>query len=503
MTLFNYIILGIIYFIGSSTSFTFGVGYYTLYRSVFSGLITGFALGNPAAGLMAGALTNLLFIDFSSTGGSLKGDPCMAGILSAMAAIKFDIMPAAAISLSFPISMIGLVLWRYRLSINSIFIKNLKRTIDKDPEKAISINNIYLPQLLLLAISIVLVSATSWFLYRFGSMVLGRFPEMEIVLNTTGIMLIILSSSSAILWFKYKYNIIMFSVAYLVAVYFHFDPYLVLIVIMLLSAQKRKTMDMEKYISPRIGKKEIIRSWMVWMNFTHSCYSFEMMQGVAFSHSMIPVLKKLYKGKKDRKDDAIKRHLEFFNTEPNVGSSIHGYIIQMEDRMIDDRQISGPMISDHKKGLMGAVAGMGDFTTQTVIAPITILGMIYGVVTDEISMFVFSTLVMIGTVMFLSLKGFFDGFYYGEEGVLRRVNLPNEIKIFKYSHKIFVVLLGLVAGESIYTILSATGIGALTGGSAALLLLFIIFNYILRKGIELKLLVLSIYILNIIFLIIR
>jgi mannose/fructose/N-acetylgalactosamine-specific phosphotransferase system component IIC len=503
MTLLNYILLGIIYFIGSSTSFTFGVGYYTLYRSVFSGLLTGLALGNPGVGLMAGALTNLLFIDFSSTGGSLKGDPCMAGILSAMAAIKFNIMPAAAISMSFPISMIGLVLWKYRLTINSIFIRNLKRTMEKDVEKSVKLNNIYLPQLLLLAISMVVAFATTWFLYKFGSLILDRFPDMEVVLNTTGIMLIILSSASAILWFKHKYNIILFSVAYLVAVYLHFDPYLVLIVILLLSAQKRKTMKMEKYVSKRINKKEIIRSWMVWMNFTHSCYSFEMMQGVAFSHSMIPIFKKLYRGKRDKKDDAIKRHLEFFNTEPNVGSAIHGYIIQMEDRMLDDRQISGGVITEYKKGLMGAVAGMGDFTTQTVMAPITILGMIYGVVSGELSMFVFSTVVMVGTVLFLSLKGFFDGFYYGEDGVIRRVNLPNEIKIFKYSHKIFVVLLGLVAGESIFTILSSMGISAITGGSAILILLFIIFNYILRKGIELRLLVLSIYILNIIFLIVR
>lgn len=503
MTLFNYITLGIIYFIGSSTSFTFGVGYYILYRSIFSGLLTGIALGNPGAGLMAGALTNLLFIDFTSTGGSLKGDPCMAGILSAMAAIKFDILPAAAISMSFPISMIGLVLWKYRLSINLIFIKNLRRTMNKDAEKAIKLNNIYLPQLLLLVISVALAFLTAWFTYNTGSKILGRFPEMEVVFNTTGIMLIILSSSSAILWFKHKYNIIMFSAAYLVAVCFHFDPYLVLIVILLLSAQKRKTMDMEKYVSKRIGRKEIVRSWMIWMNYTHSCYSFEMMQGVAFSHCMIPVFRKLYRGSRDKKNEAIRRHLEFFNTEPNVGSAIHGYIIQMEDRMLEEGQISGEMISEYKKGLMGAVAGMGDFTTQTVMAPIAILGMVYGVVSGELSMFVISTVVMIVTVLFLSLKGFFDGFYYGEDGVLRRVNLPNEIKIFKNSHKIFIVLLGLVAGESIFSILSDMGIGNLTGGSSALILLFIIFNYILRKGIELRLLVLSIYILNIIFLIVR
>ena len=501
MNFFNYLILGIIYFIGSSTSFTFGIGYFTLYRPVFSGLLTGVALGDPMLGLMTGAITNLLFIDFTSTGSSLKGDPCMAGILAAMLAIKLDIMPGAAIAIAYPVSIVGLVIWRYRLTYNVRFTDILKNSINKNPIKALERYTILLPQLALLIGSIIATFITALAIFSLSATFLGLVPKLEIVLNTTGILMVILSASSAILWFKYKYNIILFSIAYLVSVYFHFDTYLVLVVILIISAQKRKPIANEKYKSSILSTKHIVRSWSLWMNFNHSCYNYELLQGASFSYSMVPILKKLYLGKKEERENSIRRHFEFFNTEPNIGTAIHGYIIQLEDRKISDRRITDTDIADTKKGLMGAVSDMGDSATQTVLAPLLILGMIYGVVSEEISFFIISALLMSGSIIYLSLKGYFDGFNYGEEGVLRRVNLLKEIRLFKISDKLFVIILGLVTGETIFRILTMLQVDKITSGSAGLLVLFVIFNYLIRKGIKIELIILALYLLNIIFLI--
>ena len=501
MSFFNYLVLGIIYFIASSTSFTFGIGYFTLYRPVFSGLLTGAALGDPMLGLMTGAITNLLFIDFTSSGGSLKGDPSLAGILAAMLAVKLDIMPGAAIAIAYPVSMLGLVIWRYRLSYNVRFTNALKNSIHKNPIKALERYTILLPQLALLVGSIVATFITALVIFSLSETFLGLVPKLEIVLNTTGILMIILSASSAILWFKYKYNIILFSIAYLVSVYFHFDTYLVLVVILIISAQKRKPITNEKYKSSILSTKHIVRSWSSWMNFNHSCYNYELLQGASFSYSMVPVLKKLYLGKKEERENSIRRHFEFFNTEPNIGTAIHGYIIQLEDRKISDRRITDADIADTKKGLMGAVSDMGDSTTQTVLAPLLILGMIYGVVSEEISFFIISALMMSGSIIYLSLKGYYDGFYYGEEGVLRRVNLLKEIKLFRISDKLFVIVLGLVTGETIFRILTMLQVDKITSGSAGLLVLFVIFNYLIRKGVKIELIILALYLLNIVFLI--
>jgi PTS system mannose-specific IID component len=500
MTLSNYLVLGLIYFICSSTSFTFGIGYFTLYRSVFSGLLTGAVLGNPLSGLLAGAVANLLYIDFTSTGGSLKGDPCLAGIMSAMIAVKLNLMPAASVAAAYPISMLGLILWKYRLTFNSVFIGSMKKAMKKDPVSALRMYNVFLPQAALLVVSVIFGAIASWIVFSVTETMLAILPSLAVALNTTGILLIILSSASSLLWFKYKYNIFLYVGAYLVSVYFHFDPYVILVVILIFTAQKRDTMPYDKYSSSKISKRDIMKSWMLWMNFTHSCYSYEMLQGGAFSHSMVPIMKKLYRGKREEREDGIRRHFEFFNTEPNVGSAIHGYIIQLEDRKLNDKKINEAMISDTKKGLMGALAGMGDFTTQTMIAPVLILGMIYGVVRQETSFFIISAFMMAGAVTYLSLKGFFDGFYYGEEGVIRRVNLPKEIRFYKMSHKIFVILLGLVTGETMYRLISMLGVENASHSSAGLIALFIIFNYMIRKGIDLRIIIFSLYVLNIIFL---
>ncbi|KUK72635.1 MAG: Uncharacterized protein XD91_1193 [Clostridiales bacterium 38_11] len=501
MGFFNYLVLGIIYFIGASTSFTFGIGYFTLYRPVFSGLLTGVALGDPMLGLMTGAITNLLFIDFTSTGSSLKGDPCMAGILAAMLAVKLNIMPGAAIAIAYPVSMVGLVIWKYRMTYNVRFTDILKKSINKNPIKALERYTILLPQVTLLIGSIVATFITALTTFSLSETFLNLVPKLEIVLNTTGILMVILSASSAILWFHYKYNIILFAIAYLVSVYFHFDTYLVLVVILIISAQKRKAITSEKYQSTTLLPKHILRSWSLWMNFYDSCYNYELLQGASFSYSMVPILKKLYLGKKEEREDSIRRHFEFFNTEPNIGTAIHGYIIQLEDRKLSDRRITDTDIADTKKGLMGAVAGMGDSTTQIVLAPLLILGMIYGVVSEEISFFIISALMMSGSVIYLSLKGYFDGFYYGEEGVIRRIKLAKEIRLFKISDKLFVIVLGLVTGETIFRMLTMLQVEKITSGSAGLLVLFVIFNYLIRKGIRLELIILALYLLNIVFLI--
>jgi hypothetical protein len=127
--------------------------------------------------------------------------------------------------------------------------------------------------------------------------------------------------------------------------------------------------------------------------------------------------------------------------------------------------------------------------------------MIYGVVSDEISFFIISALMMSTSVIYLSLKGYFDGFYYGEEGVLRRVRLTKEIKLFRIADKLFVIVLGLVTGEAIFRILSMLQVERITSGSAGLLVLFVIFNYLIRKGIKIELIILALYLLNIVFMI--
>lgn len=119
----------------------------------------------------------------------------------------------------------------------------------------------------------------------------------------------------------------------------------------------------------KLTKKDLFKSWIRWLTFSHSCYNYERLQGPGFAHAMGPIIKKLYDSKEDRAK-ALQRHLTFFNTEPNVGTMIHGITIAMEEERANGTPIEDEAINSVKTGLMGPLAGVGDTITQGTLTPI-------------------------------------------------------------------------------------------------------------------------------------
>ena len=94
--------------------------------------------------------------------------------------------------------------------------------------------------------------------------------------------------------------------------------------------------------------------------FLLGSFNFERMQSMGFCVSMIPTIKRLYSKKEDQAA-ALKRHLEFFNTQPWVGSAIMGVTAAMEQERANGAQdVDDAAISGVKVGLMGPLAGVGD-----------------------------------------------------------------------------------------------------------------------------------------------
>ena len=83
------------------------------------------------------------------------------------------------------------------------------------------------------------------------------------------------------------------------------------------------------------------------------------MQSMGFCVTMIPAIKRLYSKKEDQAA-ALKRHLEFFNTQPWIGSTIMGVTAAMEQEKANGEDIDDATISGIKVGLMGPLAGVGD-----------------------------------------------------------------------------------------------------------------------------------------------
>jgi PTS system mannose-specific IID component len=119
----------------------------------------------------------------------------------------------------------------------------------------------------------------------------------------------------------------------------------------------------------RLTRGDLLKSWVLWTFFAHANYSYERLQGTGFAHAMTPIIKRLYTTEDDIRA-ALKRHVVFFNTEPNFGNVVHGTVIAMEEQRANGAAIDDDAINAVKSGLMGPMAGIGDTLSQNTITPI-------------------------------------------------------------------------------------------------------------------------------------
>jgi len=181
-----------------------------------------------------------------------------------------------------------------------------------------------------------------------------------------------------------------------------------------LSDNTLNSQDMKR---KQVTKKDLKKSWIRWMMFSHSCYNYERMQSLGFAHSMNPIIERLY-DKKEDKASALKRHLAFFNTEPNVGTMVHGITIAMEEERANGvGEISDEAINSVKTGLMGPLAGIGDTITQGVITPI-LLALGIGIAKDGNLMGpILYTVLISAIIIWISYTLWMRGYKLGKSAV--------------------------------------------------------------------------------------
>lgn len=128
-----------------------------------------------------------------------------------------------------------------------------------------------------------------------------------------------------------------------------------------------------------LTKSDVSKACWTWQFYSHANYNYERLQATSFAMSMIPVITKLYPDDKEKQAEALKRHLIFFNTEPNFGAVIHGITIAMEEERANGAPITDDAINSIKTGLMGPLAGLGDTLTQGTILPLLLaIGISFG-----------------------------------------------------------------------------------------------------------------------------
>ena len=140
-------------------------------------------------------------------------------------------------------------------------------------------------------------------------------------------------------------------------------------------------------------------------------YNYEKLQTIGFAHCMIPVLERLYKdADKETRIKAMKRHLEFYNSQVNTGALILGVTAALEEKTTEEEKEA---VVSVKAGLMGPFAGLGDsllkFTWLPICGSIGAAFALQGNIIGPILMFILFNIVNIGSKYFFIHYGYNKG----------------------------------------------------------------------------------------------
>ena len=104
--------------------------------------------------------------------------------------------------------------------------------------------------------------------------------------------------------------------------------------------------------------------------FLQGSWNYERMQNGGWCYAMIPAIKALYSDKEEQAA-ALKRHLEFYNTQPYVSAPILGVTLALEEERANGMPVEDQAIQGVKVGMMGPLAGVGDpvfwFTARPIL----------------------------------------------------------------------------------------------------------------------------------------
>ena len=110
--------------------------------------------------------------------------------------------------------------------------------------------------------------------------------------------------------------------------------------------------------SNKLTKKEL--NQVFWRSFGMEWdWNYERQMNMAYCYCMLPVIKKLYSNKEDQ-IVAMQRHLEFFNTTPQLSTLILGISAAMEESNANDPDFDTESINSVKVSLMGPLACICD-----------------------------------------------------------------------------------------------------------------------------------------------
>jgi len=349
-----------------------------LERAIVLGPLTGLIMGDLHTGLIVGGTLELIFMGASDIGGSVPVNLPIGSTIGTAFAIAGNLSPEAALAIAVPAAIAGSFFELLAKTISTIFVAGAENFADHGNTGGISLM-VHLGNLVhFLADFIPCFLALS--LGGEAAKALGNLPGwlasgIKLAGNMLpalgfGILLSMLATPGLIAWFFIGFLLAIFAKFSVVAAAFFgicagaisifMKGGLVLI---------RPAEEAEKEVARMIPAAD--RHTIFWRSFgLQSAFSFDRMQALGFTWTLIPFLKKIY-GTTAELPKALRRHLVFFNTHPWIPGPIFAMVADLEARRAQNpEEVSEASIQAVKGSTMGPLAGIGDSMFHGTLRPL-------------------------------------------------------------------------------------------------------------------------------------
>ena len=145
--MFNAIIISLFAFFITST-FAFGVGFFSLMKPLISGTIVGLILGDVKMGMEIGATINLINLGYIMVGGAVPTDLTFAGVIGTALAILSGVSVEVALTLAIPLGMVGTIAWYFKMTANSLFVHKAEQYAEQGDVNKVAFMNLVPGQVL-------------------------------------------------------------------------------------------------------------------------------------------------------------------------------------------------------------------------------------------------------------------------------------------------------------------------------------------------------------------
>ncbi len=339
-------------------------------RPLMTGTVTGLLVGNLKTGLIIGATLELAALGVYTYGGASIPDYASGAILGTFFASQANLSPHAAIGLAVPIALLLTQLDILARMANLFFQHRADAYVKTINLRAVGLMN--------------MLGTISWGLSRaipiFFGVWLGSGPVKSAVnsspewllngLQTAGGILPALGIAMLLRLLPLRQYWPFLLVGFVVAAYLKVNLVGVAILGLAMaalvyryaggesSAAAASEEETEPAAEGRLSMRDLRRVFLRYLLWFQSGWNYERMQGLGYAHVMSPVMERLYPDRGIRQQ-ALRTHLQFFNTNPLMTAPILGANIAVEEQnkepVFPEQTVTGL-----KTGMMGPFAGIGD-----------------------------------------------------------------------------------------------------------------------------------------------